>query len=84
MNGVLLREILTALIGLVVLAGAGVLIYNGRGDENQAWLIVGLVVQYFFGRATSAAAFDQAARAYPTTTATAANGRAQVRAEPQD
>lgn len=83
MNIAVIREVSTMLIGILVLGGAGFLIYNGRGSEDQAWLIVGLVVQYFFGRATSAAAFDQAQKAYPTTTMTADRRDVRTKVEPQ-
>jgi hypothetical protein len=64
------RELLTSLIGLVVLVGCGVLIFTGRGSEEQVWLMAGIVVTYFFNRQQQASTVSQVLRSQPTVTAT--------------
>jgi hypothetical protein len=77
------REVLTAAIGMLVLAGCGFLIYQGRGSEEQAWLMAGIVVTYFFNRQQQASTVQQVLRSQPSVTATP-GPPAEVRVEPQD
>lgn len=56
-----IRTLLTYAIGALVLVGAFVLIYQGRGDSGQAWLAVGAVLGYVFRDAGGAAAASNAA-----------------------
>lgn len=66
-----LREIGTFIIGVLVLGGCGYLIATSRGSEEQAWLMIGVVVAYFFNRQQQASAARDARDAQPTTTFTA-------------
>lgn len=68
-----IRTIATYLIAALVLIGAFVLIYQGRGDAGQAWLAVGAILGYVFRDAGGAAGASNAASivaAQPTITAT--------------
>lgn len=46
----ILRELGTFLVGTMILAGCGLFIFEGRGNEEQAWLMIGVVAAYFFNR----------------------------------
>jgi len=81
MNQNLVREIITGAIGALVLGGCGVLIFLGRGSEDQAWLAVGIVLMYFFNRAQQAGTVNEVLRSQPTLTATGVE-RAEVTAQP--
>ena len=65
------REVTTFLIGLVVLGGCGALIFFSRGSEEQAWLMVGFVIAYYFNRQQQSSAVRDVLSAQPTVTTTA-------------
>ena len=65
------REIATFLIGLLVLGGCGVLIFFSRGSEEQAWLMVGFVIAYYFNRQQQSSAVRDVLSSQPTVTTTA-------------
>lgn len=62
----MLRVVATYLIAVLVLLGAFLLIYQGRGDEPQAWLAIGAVLGYVFHDASNAAATTHAVRVAAT------------------
>ena len=64
------REITTFLIGLVVLGGCGVLIFTSRGSEEQAWLMVGFVIAYYFNRQQQSSAVRDVMNSQPTVVST--------------
>lgn len=70
MNQELVRTIATYAIAVLVLAGAFLLIYQGRGDTSQAWLAIGAVLGYTFRDAGGAAATSQAVKVAQATSAT--------------
>jgi len=65
-----LREWLTFLMGIALIAAMLVLIYNSRGEEAQAWLVIGIVVQNFFSSSQSTRNFRQFQQSQPTVTTT--------------
>ena len=65
------REIGTLLIALAVLTGCGVLIFTSRGSEEQAWLMIGVVVSYFFNRQQQSSAVRDVMNSQPTVVTTA-------------
>ena len=77
-----LRKVLTFLTGIALIAAMLLLIYNSRGEEAQAWLIIGLIVQYFFSRGQSAQNFRQFQQSQPTVT-TQAGPPQSTTVEPQ-
>jgi hypothetical protein len=66
-----LREIATFLVGLVVLSGCGLLIFTSRGSEEQAWLMIGFVIAYYFNRQQQSSAVRDVINSQPNTTLTA-------------
>lgn len=75
------REIITGIIGVLVLFGCAFLIYQGRGSEEQAWLMAGVVITYFFSRQTQASTVGEVLRSQPTVNASA-GPPPQVQVEP--
>jgi hypothetical protein len=61
-----IREVGTFFIGIIVLAGCGYLIATSRGSEEQAWLMIGVVVAYFFNRQQQSSAARDARDSQPT------------------
>ncbi len=77
----MIREAFTGVIGILVLAGCAFLIYQGRGSEEQAWLMAGIVVTYFFNRQQQASTVSQVLRSQPTVT-TSPGPPAETKIEP--
>jgi hypothetical protein len=65
------REITTFLIGLAALTGCGILIFTSRGSEEQAWLMIGIILAYYFNRQQQSSAVRDVINSQPTTTLTA-------------
>lgn len=65
MRAAYVREIATFILGLVVLGGCGLLIFTSRGSEEQAWLMVGFVIAYYFNRQQQSAAVHDVIASQP-------------------
>ena len=65
------REITTFLIGLAALTGCGILIFTSRGSEEQAWLMIGIILAYYFNRQQQSSAVRDVINSQPTVVSTA-------------
>ena len=64
------REITTFLIGLAALIGCGLLIFTSRGSEEQAWLMIGIILAYYFNRQQQSSAVRDVISSQPSQTIT--------------
>lgn len=71
MNQDFFRVIATYILAALIVLGSFLLIYQGRGDQPQAWLCIGAVIGYLFrdsGGSAAARDVERAAQAQPTVT----------------
>ena len=72
------REITTFLIGLAALIGCGLLIFTSRGSEEQAWLMIGIILAYYFNRQQQSSAVRDVISSQPSQTITTSAGPPQT------
>lgn len=79
-----IKTIGALLLGVMVLAGCGVLIFFGRGDQNQAWFAVGVVLTWAFTTQTASSSAAQTVAGQQTTTVTGQPPNQQITVGPTE